>query len=116
MDPRRALPEGQARSLSPGRPWYDGARPPPVGIPEMPGSVEWGAYGGSHPREGVQMRLEVEVPERCMQEGRLSMGSACELAGLDRYAFMAACRRYRIPVVDYAPDDLADELRRHKAV
>lgn len=77
------------------------------------------------------MRLEVDVPDRYLldegpeemaslfrrsaalllfQEGRLSIGSACEFADMDRYAFMEACKHHHILVVDYDPDELEDEL------
>ncbi len=78
------------------------------------------------------MRLEIDLPEKYLldetpeemsrrlrlsaalllfQQGRLSAGAACEFAAVDRYAFMEACRRYSIPVTDYEPDELDEELR-----
>ena len=49
------------------------------------------------------------------QAGQLSAGAACEFASVDRYAFIEACKRYRIPVIAYDEDELKrdfDELKR----
>lgn len=40
------------------------------------------------------------------QAGRLSAGAACEFAGVDRYTFVAACKRHRINVIDYDDEEL----------
>ena len=49
------------------------------------------------------------------QAGQLSAGAACEFAEIDRYAFIEACKRYHIPVIDYDEDELVhdfEELKR----
>ncbi len=44
------------------------------------------------------------------QAGQLSAGAACELAGVDRYAFLAACKRHRIDAIDYDNDELEGDF------
>lgn len=44
------------------------------------------------------------------RSGRISIGAACELADVDRYAFLAACKEHGIPAVSYAPEELNAEL------
>ena len=44
------------------------------------------------------------------QAGKLSAGAASELAGLDRYSFMAECKKHNIPTINYSADDLHAEL------
>jgi predicted HTH domain antitoxin len=48
------------------------------------------------------------------QAGRLSAGAACEFAGVDRYTFIAACKRHRIDVIDYDDEELAADLEHLK--
>lgn len=43
--------------------------------------------------------------------GKLSAGAAAEFAEIDRYAFAEECRKQRIPLVDYPPEDLCAELQ-----
>jgi predicted HTH domain antitoxin len=42
--------------------------------------------------------------------GEISVGAACELAGISHYAFYEACKKYRVPVLDYDENELDDEL------
>lgn len=79
------------------------------------------------------MQITVEVPEQYMvdsdpgefgqrmklstallmfQDGQISAGAACELAGIDRWAFAAECARHSIPLIDYEPSELEEEVRR----
>jgi predicted HTH domain antitoxin len=46
------------------------------------------------------------------QSGLLSAGAACELAGVDRYTFLAECNRHEIPAMDYEEDELGEEMAR----
>ncbi|MDN5872561.1 MAG: UPF0175 family protein [Nitrococcus sp.] len=45
------------------------------------------------------------------QSGELSAGAACKLACADRFSFLAACNRHGIPVIDYSPEELRDEVK-----
>lgn len=44
------------------------------------------------------------------QAGHLSVGAACEFAGIDRFSFIAACQKYQVTMIDYEQGELADEL------
>jgi predicted HTH domain antitoxin len=46
------------------------------------------------------------------QSGQISAGAACELAGVDRYSFLAACKKHSIPAIDYEEDEIEMELER----
>ena len=46
------------------------------------------------------------------QSGQVSAGGACEFAGVDRYQFLAECKKYKIPVLDYEEDEIEAELKR----
>lgn len=45
------------------------------------------------------------------QSGELSIGAACELAGVDRYVFLALLEREGIPVKTQTPDELEAEFQ-----
>lgn len=51
-------------------------------------------------------RLKLHSALLMFQAGQLSAGAACEFAGIDRYALMAACKRHHINVVDYDENEL----------
>lgn len=42
--------------------------------------------------------------------GKISMGQAAKLAGFSKRAFMDVLGRYHVPVFDYAPEELQDEI------
>lgn len=45
------------------------------------------------------------------QAGELSIGAACELAGLDRYAFLQQCKQEGIVLRTQTPDELEAEFQ-----
>jgi predicted HTH domain antitoxin len=42
--------------------------------------------------------------------GKLSSGKAAELAGISRAEFFEMCGRYRVPIFNYPPEELQEEL------
>jgi predicted HTH domain antitoxin len=44
--------------------------------------------------------------------GELSIGAACELAGVDRYTFLDFCRRQGIALQTQTPDELDADFAR----
>ncbi|MCI5220953.1 MAG: UPF0175 family protein [Candidatus Electrothrix sp. LOE2] len=60
---------------------------------------------------GMAQKLKLYTAMFMFQKGQLSAGAACEFAGVDRYTFLTACDRYNIPVVNYAPEELEQELK-----
>ena len=42
--------------------------------------------------------------------GKVSLGQAAKLAGFSKRTFMEVLGRYHIPLFDYSPDDLRQEI------
>ena len=42
--------------------------------------------------------------------GKVSLGQATKLAGFSKRAFMEVLGRYHVPVFDYSPDELREEI------
>jgi predicted HTH domain antitoxin len=61
----------------------------------------------------AQLRLMAAL--KMFELGKLSSGKAAELAGMTRVEFWEMCGRYRVPVFNYAPDELEHELRQDLA-
>lgn len=65
---------------------------------------------GESPKQ-MAKRLKLSAALLLFQQGQLSAGAACEMAGIDRYAFHDACRQHNIPVVSFPPEELDAELQ-----
>lgn len=61
-------------------------------------------------RPEIVSTLKLYAALALFQAGKLSAGAATELAGIDRYSFMAECKKHNIPTINYTPDDLDAEL------
>lgn len=57
-------------------------------------------------KEEVQTLLAVKLYET----ERLSLGQAAKLAGYSKRAFMEILGRHNVPVFNYSPEDLREEL------
>jgi predicted HTH domain antitoxin len=55
-------------------------------------------------------RLKLYAALFMFQAGELSAGAACELAGVDRFTFLAECHRRGIPVINYPSEELREEV------
>jgi len=44
------------------------------------------------------------------KNARVTLGKAAELAGLDIYDFMAACKQNLVPIIDISRQELLDEM------
>ncbi len=64
----------------------------------------------------MAQRLKLYTALLMFQTGQLSAGAACEFAGIDRYTFLSACNQHKIPVINYEPDELEEEVRRFEEV
>lgn len=62
----------------------------------------------------IEGRLKLSTALLMFQAGQLSLGAACEFAGVDRYTFMAACKRYHIAVINYDEDELETDFEQLK--
>jgi predicted HTH domain antitoxin len=57
-------------------------------------------------------RMKLSTALLMFQEGKISAGAACELAGIDRWTFAAECARHDIPLIDYEPGELEEEVQK----
>jgi predicted HTH domain antitoxin len=65
----------------------------------------------SNPGEfGRRMKLSTAL--LMFQSGKISAGAASELADVDRWTFAAECARHDIPLIDYDPGELDEEVQR----
>lgn len=55
-------------------------------------------------------RLKLSAALLMFRAGQFSAGAACEFAGVDRYAFLEACRQHGIDAVDYDPDEIETDF------
>ena len=55
----------------------------------------------------VAMLVATQLYER----GKLTLGQAAELAGYSKRTFMELLGRYNVPVFDYNPAELADDIK-----
>jgi len=58
----------------------------------------------------LQMRLFTAL--QLFKKHKLSLGKASNLAGMDKDQFMLELDRNEIPLIDYNPDELKEELAR----
>jgi predicted HTH domain antitoxin len=56
---------------------------------------------------GLKLTLALEL----FADGKLSLGKAAESAGMPKILFMDELAKRQIPVINLAPDQIADELR-----
>ena len=47
---------------------------------------------------------------KLFEVGKVSLGQAAKLAGFSKRAFMEMLGRYRVPVYNYSPEELREEL------
>jgi predicted HTH domain antitoxin len=57
-------------------------------------------------------RMKLSTALLMFRSGQISAGAASELAGVDRWTFAAECVRHNIPLVDYEPGELDEEIQR----
>ena len=65
----------------------------------------------------VELPPEVPVEEarlllaiKLFETGRLSLGQAAKFAGYSKRTFMELLGKYNVPVFDYPPEELKDEV------
>lgn len=61
--------------------------------------------------ERVAAKIKLYAALGLYQAGELSIGAACELAGLDRYAFLEICNREGITLRTQTPDELETDFK-----
>ena len=61
--------------------------------------------------EEIQQQISLMAALKMFELGKLSSGSAAELAGLSRADFFEACARYKVSVFNYPDDEVECEIR-----
>ncbi len=56
-------------------------------------------------------KIKLYAALQLFKEHKLTIGQAAELAGMSKYDFMRISGKYDIPIIDYNPSDLEDELK-----
>ncbi len=59
----------------------------------------------------VQQRIKLYIALMMYQSGQASAGAACEIADIDRYTFLEACKHYQIPTIRYDEAEVAAEVK-----
>ncbi len=57
-------------------------------------------------KDEAQTMLAVKL----FETERVSLGQAAKLAGYSKRAFIEILGKYKVPVINYSPDDLREEL------
>ena len=60
--------------------------------------------------EGVTEKVRLHAALGLYLTGELSIGAACELAGVDRYIFLDFCKRENVSLRTQTPDELEKDL------
>ena len=65
--------------------------------------------------EHVTKKIRMYAALGLYQARELSIGAACELAGMDRYSFLDFCKAEGVTLYTQSADDLENELKNFKA-
>ena len=63
----------------------------------------------------IQQRIKLYIALMMYQSGQASAGAACEIANIDRYTFLEACKHYQIPTIRYDEAEVEAELKQFQA-
>ncbi len=61
--------------------------------------------------EDFALEAKLAMAAKLFEMRRLSSGMAASLIGMDRLTFLAHLQRFGVPVIDLAPDDMAEDVR-----
>jgi predicted HTH domain antitoxin len=60
----------------------------------------------------IQKEMRTSYALWLFQRGRVTLGKAAELAGVELYDFMLICKDNRVPVIDPSREELLEEMNR----
>ena len=75
-----------------------------ISIPDKPFVTE--------PRESISRKIRLYAALGLYHAGELSIGAACELAGVDRYTFLDFCKHQGVLLQTQTPTELDAEFHR----
>jgi len=61
-------------------------------------------------KQQVQHEICLSYALWLYKAGRITIAKAAELAGIDLYDFMNACKENQVPVIDITRDELIEEI------
>ena len=61
--------------------------------------------------EDLTVKAKEAFTMELLREHELSQGKAAELLGIDRHELFDLMTKYRVPVIDMTPEELAEELK-----
>jgi predicted HTH domain antitoxin len=64
--------------------------------------------------EHVTKKIRMYAALGLYQAGELSIGAACELAGMDRYSFLEFCKAEGVILQTQTPEQLEAEFKKNK--
>ena len=64
----------------------------------------------TEPVDDVTEKVRLYAALGMYRSGELSIGAACELAGVDRYVFLDFCKRENVPLRTQTPEELENDL------
>ena len=67
----------------------------------------------AEPVEKVAQKIRLYAALGLYRAGELSVGAACELAGVDRYMFLDFCKREGVDLLVQSPDELEEEFKQN---
>ena len=66
----------------------------------------------AEPRDSVSRKIRLYAALGMYRAEELSIGAACELAGVDRYTFLEFCRLQGVSLQTQTPNELEAEFHR----
>mgnify|MGYP001580639818 CR=1 FL=1 len=66
----------------------------------------------TEPKEGIARKVRLYAAMGMYRAGELSIGAACELAGVDRYTFIEFCKSQGVTLQTQSSDELASDFSR----
>jgi len=74
-------------------------------------SIEFpGDFIALQAKQQVQHEIRLSYALWLYKAGRVTIAKAAELASMDLYDFMKACKENQVPVIDLTRDELLEEL------
>jgi predicted HTH domain antitoxin len=67
-------------------------------------------FVGMQTKQTIAREMRLAYALALFKAGRVTLAKASELAGLDIYGFIAACKAERIEVIDTSRDELLREM------
>lgn len=61
-------------------------------------------------KQQIQREIRLSYSLWLYRAGRVTIAKAAELAGVDLYEFMQACKENQVPVIDLTREELLEEI------